>query len=115
ARYGIPEDIISQVDPITLYVLCCVCQAMASAGIEDPLEIYKYMHVSELANCIGTGSGGLIAAREMYKDRYLDKQVQGDIMQESYLNAMGAWVNMLLLSSAGPIKSPVGICATAIE
>jgi fatty acid synthase subunit alpha len=28
---------------------------------------------------------------------------------------MSAWVNMLLLSSTGPIKTPVGACATAVE
>ncbi|PYI00540.1 putative 3-oxoacyl-synthase [Aspergillus sclerotiicarbonarius CBS 121057] len=115
ARYGIPEDIVAQVDPITLYVLCCVCQAMLSAGIQDPFEIYQHMHVSELANCIGTGVGGLVSMRGVYGDRYLDRPVQNDILQESYLNAMGAWTNMLLLGSSGPIKSPVGTCATAVE
>jgi fatty acid synthase subunit alpha len=28
---------------------------------------------------------------------------------------MSAWVNMLLISSTGPIKTPVGACATAVE
>lgn len=28
---------------------------------------------------------------------------------------MSAWVNMLLISSSGPIKTPVGACATAVE
>ena len=28
---------------------------------------------------------------------------------------MAAWVNMLLLSSTGPIHTPVGACATAVE
>ncbi|OOF94224.1 hypothetical protein ASPCADRAFT_6912 [Aspergillus carbonarius ITEM 5010] len=115
ARYGIPEEIVAQVDPITLYVLCCVCQAMLSAGIQDPFEIYQHMHVSELANCIGTGVGGLISMRGVYADRYLDRPVQNDILQESYLNAMGAWTNMLLFGSSGPIKSPVGTCATSVE
>ena len=113
--YGIPAEIVSQVDPITLYVLCCVCQAMLSAGIQDPYELYRHIHVSELANCIGTGAGGLIAMRGVYRDRYLDRDVQSDILQESFPNAMDAWANMLLMGSAGPIKSPSGTCATAIE
>ncbi|GCB23240.1 fatty acid synthase subunit alpha [Aspergillus awamori] len=113
--YGIPADIVSQVDPITLYVLCCVCQAMLSAGIQDPYELYRHIHVSELANCIGTGAGGLIAMRGVYRDRYLDRDVQNDILQESFPNAMDAWANMLLMGAAGPIKSPSGTCATAIE
>ncbi|KAJ6090087.1 hypothetical protein N7467_005303 [Penicillium canescens] len=114
-HYGIPDDIISQVDPITVYVLCCVSQAMLSAGIKDPYELYRHVHVSEVANCIGTGAGGLLAMRGVYRDRYLDRNVQSDILQESFANAMDAWVNMLLLGAAGPIKSPSGTCATAFE
>jgi len=37
------------------------------------------------------------------------------VLQESYLNTLGAWTNMLLLGSAGPIRSPTGTCATAVE
>jgi fatty acid synthase subunit alpha len=115
ATYGIPEDIISQVDPVTLYVLCCVSEAMYSAGIQDPYEIYSHMHVSELANCIGTGAGGTTALRKMYRERYMEHDANSDIFQETFLNTMGAWVNLLLLSSTGPIKTNSGACATAIE
>ncbi len=113
--YGLPEDIIQQTDPVTLYALCCVSEALLSAGIQDPYELYKHIHVSELANCIGTGAGPLLAMRGVYRDRYLDRPVQSDVLQESFLNTLGAWINMLILSSTGPIKSPVGACATAIE
>ena len=113
--YGIPEEIVSQVDPVVLYALCCVCQALLSAGIEDPFELYQHIHVSELANCLGTGAGGMLALRDVYRNRYLDRSVQSDIVQESYINAIGAWTNMLLMASPGPIKSPSGTCATAVE
>ena len=113
--YGIPEEIVSQVDPVTLYALCCVCQALLSAGIEDPMELYQHIHVSELLNCLGTGAGGMLALRDVYRNRYLDRPVQSDIVQESYINAIGAWTNMLLMASSGPIKSPSGTCATAVE
>ncbi|KAI1171721.1 hypothetical protein F4777DRAFT_593474 [Nemania sp. FL0916] len=115
ATYGIPEDIITQVDPITLYALCCVCEAMYSSGIEDPYELYQYIHVSEFANCLGTGVGSLTAARGMYQKRYLEKSVQSDILQETYLNSMAAWTNMLIFGASGPIKTPTGTCATAVE
>ncbi|PGH17519.1 fatty acid synthase subunit alpha [Helicocarpus griseus UAMH5409] len=114
-HYGIPDDIISQVDPVTLYVLVCTVESMLAAGITDPYEFYKYVHISEVGNCVGSGIGGSQALKGMYKDRFLDKPLQKDILQESFINTMSAWVNMLLLSSTGPIKTPVGACATAVE
>ncbi|BFZ56375.1 3-oxoacyl-[acyl-carrier-protein] synthase [Savitreella phatthalungensis] len=114
-RYGLEDDIISQVDPITLYVLVSTVEALVSSGITDPYEFYQYVHVSEVGNTAGSGIGGVTALRGMYKDRWIDKPVQKDILQESFINTMSAWVNMLLLSSAGPIKTPVGACATAAE
>ncbi|KAL7810421.1 fatty acid synthase alpha subunit [Trichoderma gracile] len=114
-RYGIPEDIISQVDPVTLFLLVSVAEALLSSGITDPYEFYKYVHVSEVGNIVGSGMGGAKALRGMHKARFLDKPLQNDILQESFINTMSAWVNMLLLSSSGPIKTPVGACATAIE
>ncbi|KAG0669283.1 3-oxoacyl-[acyl-carrier-protein] synthase [Maudiozyma exigua] len=113
--YGISEDTIAQVDPITLFVLVSVVEAFISSGISDPYEMYKYVHVSEVGNCSGSGMGGVVALRGMFKDRYKDEPVQNDILQESFINTMSAWVNMLLISSSGPIKTPVGACATAVE
>lgn len=114
-RYGIPEDIISQVDPVTLFLLVSTAEALLSSGITDPYEFYKYVHVSEVGNCVGSGMGGAAALRGMHRTRFLDQPLQNDILQESFINTMSAWVNMLLLSSSGPIKTPVGACATAVE
>ncbi|KAK5081587.1 beta subunit of fatty acid synthetase [Lithohypha guttulata] len=113
--YGVPSDIISQVDQVTLFVLVCTVEALLTSGITDPYEFYKYIHLTELGNCVGSGIGGTTALRGMYKDRFMDKPVQKDILQESFINTMPAWVNMLLLSGTGPIKTPVGACATAVE
>ena len=33
----------------------------------------------------------------------------------SFINTTAGWVNLLLLSSSGPIKIPVGACATALQ
>lgn len=114
-RYGIPKEIVDQVDPITLYVLVSTVEALVSAGITDPYELYQYVHVSEVGNTSGGGVGGQRANRRIFRNRFLDKPVQADILQESFINTMPAWVNLLLLSSAGPIKTPVGACATAVE
>ncbi|RKP40379.1 thiolase-like protein, partial [Dimargaris cristalligena] len=115
ARYGVPKDIIEQVDHITLYVLVSTVEALVSSGITDPYEFYKYVHVSEVGNCAGSGIGGMRSLTKMYRDRLLDKPVQNDILQETFINTMAAWVNLLLLSSSGPVKTPVGACATAVE
>ncbi|PYI16364.1 hypothetical protein BO99DRAFT_465903 [Aspergillus violaceofuscus CBS 115571] len=115
SRYGIPDDIVQQVDRTTLYALCCVSEAFISAGIQDPYEIYQHIHPSELTNCLGTGGGPGKTIQSMYRDRYLDRPIRGDIILDHFANTMGAWINMLLLSSTGPLKTPVGACATAIE
>lgn len=113
--YGIPEDIITQVDPITLYALVATVEAFLSAGITDPYELYNHLHESELGNAVGASLGGLKSLHEMFKRRYLDRQVQKDILAETFINTTAAWINMLLLGSSGPIRTPVGACATSLE
>ncbi|KAI7907575.1 fatty acid synthase [Cokeromyces recurvatus] len=112
-RYGIPKDVIDQVDPVTVYNMVSTVEAFISAGITDPYECYKYIHVSEMGNTIGSGVGGQAAQRGFFRGRFLDQPVQKDILQESQINTMAAWINMLLISSSGPIKTPVDACATA--
>ena len=113
--YGISDDIITQVDRITLFALVSTAEALLSSGLTDPYELYKYLHVSEIGNCIGSGVGGQMSSKRMFKARYMDKPIQNDILQESFINTTAAWINMLLLSSAGPIRTPVGACATSLE
>ena len=91
ANYGIPDDIISQVDTSTLYTLCCVSEAFLSAGIENPMEVFKYFHVSEIGNFLGSSLGGTEKNRQMFRDVYLDRQVQGDVLQETNMNTPAAW------------------------
>ncbi|KKK21819.1 hypothetical protein ARAM_004342 [Aspergillus rambellii] len=114
-KYGIPAEIVQQVDPVTLVLLCCVAETFYSAGITDPMEIFEHIHLSELGNFIGSSMGGVVNTRALYHDVSLDQDVPSDALQETYLNTAPAWVNMLLLGAAGPIKTPVGACATALE
>ncbi|KAK5050839.1 hypothetical protein LTR84_003398 [Exophiala bonariae] len=115
ATYGVSEEIINQVDRGTLYTLVCVSEALIASGIIDPYEFYEHIHVSELGNCIGSGLGGIDALRNIYRDRFIDKSMPNDVLQETFANTTAAWINMLLFSSSGPIKTPVGACATALE
>lgn len=113
--YGIPADIISQVDPTTLFALVSTAEALIASGIVDPYEMYQYVHVSEVGNCIGSGIGGMKSHEAMQTFRMRDLPVQNDILPETFINVISAWINMLLISSSGPIKTPVGACATAVE
>ncbi|KAL4789030.1 thiolase-like protein [Aspergillus venezuelensis] len=114
-KYGIPMEIIQQVDPAALVLLCCVAEMFYSAGISDPMELFEHIHLSEFGNFVGSSMGGVISTRALYYNVSLDQDVPSDALQETYLNTAPAWVNMLLLGAAGPIKTPVGACATALE
>ncbi|KAJ2696776.1 fatty acid synthase alpha subunit Lsd1 [Coemansia sp. IMI 203386] len=112
-RFGIPDDIASQVDPITHFTLVATVEALIRSGITDPYELYKYLHVSEVGNTTGCTVGGMQSTQETLRDRFLDKSIVGDKMQESFISTIQAWVNMLLMSGSGPVKPVAGACATA--
>lgn len=113
--YGLPQDLCESVDRCTQMALVCAAETFLSAGIPDVYELYKSIHVSELANCVGSGMGGGQSLQKLYHQRYLDRPVQSDILAEVFINTTGAWLNMLLMASAGPTRTPVGACATALE
>ncbi|KAF0713714.1 hypothetical protein As57867_004230, partial [Aphanomyces stellatus] len=112
-QLGIPADIAESVDPITLFTLVSTVEALVSAGITDPYEFYQYVHVTGVANTIGSCFGGLKSTNRIFLGRLMGKNFPTDTMQEVLINTMPAWVNMLLLSSSGPIKTPVSACATS--
>ncbi|KAH7048214.1 hypothetical protein B0J12DRAFT_711184 [Macrophomina phaseolina] len=114
-RYGIPDDIAAHADPVALYTVCCVNEALLSAGFRDPYELWQHLHVSELANCVGSGGGNLASLRAVFRDRLLDRARRNDVLPDAFHNALDAWANMLLLSSAGPMRTPAGACATSVE
>ncbi|EIW84299.1 fatty acid synthase [Coniophora puteana RWD-64-598 SS2] len=114
-RYGIPADIIAQVDRATLWALVCTAEALNMSGITDPYELYQHFHPSDVGTCIGSGMGGTESLAKMFKDRREEKEVQNDVLQETFINTTAGWVNLLLMSSSGPVKIPVGACATALQ
>ncbi|KAF8071859.1 fatty acid synthase [Lyophyllum atratum] len=114
-RYGIPDDIIAQTDRATLWALVCTAEALNMSGITDPYELYKHMHPSEVGTSVGSGMGGVTSMAKMFKDRRDERDVQNDILQETFINTTAGWINLLLMSSSGPVKIPVGACATALQ
>ncbi|KAJ2732821.1 fatty acid synthase alpha subunit Lsd1 [Coemansia sp. BCRC 34962] len=112
-RFGIPDDIAEQVDPVTCYVLVATVEALVRSGITDPYELYKYFHVSEVGSSIGSTIGGGRSLQQVFGNRRLDMNVRNDVVQETFISTVQAWVNMLLISSSGPVKPVVGACATA--
>ncbi|KAJ5951042.1 Acyl transferase/acyl hydrolase/lysophospholipase [Penicillium vulpinum] len=115
ARYGIPPEILAQADRPSLFALVCTAEAFLGAGITDVYELYKYIHVSEVGNCISSGSGGLTAFQALHEHRLLGREVQQDILSEIFIGTAGAWVNLLLLSASGPLKTAAGTCASSLE
>ncbi|KAJ2159048.1 fatty acid synthase alpha subunit Lsd1 [Coemansia sp. RSA 552] len=113
-RFGIPEDIIDQVDPITLYTLVAVVEALVNSGITDPYELYQYFHVSEVGSSIGSTLGGGQSTYDMLWRRGNDEDIGGAKLQEAFISTVQAWVNMLLMSGSGPVKPIAGACATAL-
>jgi len=109
----VPAELASRIDRVTLFTLVAAADALVSSGITDPYELYKYVHVSEVGNTIGSGVGGLQSLRVIFRTRREEEEAPADVLQETFINTVAAWVNMLLLSSSGPIKTPVGACATA--
>ncbi|KAJ1763918.1 fatty acid synthase alpha subunit Lsd1, partial [Coemansia sp. RSA 1843] len=114
ALFGIPEDLVKQIDMVTLYTLVATVEALVRSGITDPYELYKYFHVSEVGSSMGAGIGGGLSFRHIIKSRFLEKEVSKDVLQETFISTIQAWVNMLLMSCAGPVKPVVGACATGL-
>ncbi|KDN47731.1 thiolase-like protein [Tilletiaria anomala UBC 951] len=115
-RYGIPEDIVANVDRTTLWALVCTAEALVMSGLGgSAYELYKYVHPSHVGTSLGSGMGGQSSMHKMFIDRVKELEVSQDILQETFINTVAGWCNLLLLSSSGPVKIPVGACATGLQ
>ncbi|KAH6996912.1 hypothetical protein EDB80DRAFT_651672 [Ilyonectria destructans] len=115
SKYGIPDEVLTQASRSSLYVLVAVAEAFICAGITDVYELYKYIHVSDVGNCVSSGAGGATAIQAFHEHRLLGGQVQSDILSESFVGTAAAWVNLMLLSASGPLKTAAGTCASSLE
>ena len=115
-RYGIPDDIVANVDRTTLWALVCTAEALVMSGLGgSAYELYKYVHPSHVGTSLGSGMGGQSSMHKMFVDRVKELEVNQDVLQETFINTVAGWCNLLLMSSSGPVKIPVGACATGLQ
>jgi fatty acid synthase subunit alpha len=72
-------------DRTALWALTCTMEALVMSGVTDPYELYKYVHPAEVGTSLGSGMGGMHSLQAMFKDRREEKDVQKDILQETYV------------------------------
>ncbi|WP_372366216.1 fatty acid synthase subunit beta domain-containing protein [Candidatus Uabimicrobium sp. HlEnr_7] len=111
-RMGLPNDMCQQMDSNTQYSLIGTADAFVSAGIE-PEELYKYIHPSKVGNTMGSGLGGGLSLARLARDVTLNIPRQGDRIQETLVNVMGAYNVQNYVGSYGTVVSPANACATA--
>ncbi|KAK0541831.1 fatty acid synthase alpha subunit Lsd1 [Tilletia horrida] len=104
-----------QVSRTTLWALVSMAEALVMSATSDPYELYEHVHISDLGISIGSGMGVMKSPSAMFRDCRSDLDVQKDILPETFINVASGWVSLLLMSSAGPVKTPVGACATALQ
>ena len=80
-RYGIPKCIAERTDPITLYMLVALVEALISSGVEDAYEFFEYVHVSEVGNTTGSSSGTAQTLKSIFKRRFQDLDISKDIIE----------------------------------
>jgi fatty acid synthase subunit alpha, fungi type len=67
-----------------LWALVCTADALNNSGITDPYELYEHVHPSEVGTSLGSGMGGVTSMAKMFKDRRDEREVQNDILQETW-------------------------------
>ncbi|MCI1644298.1 MAG: DUF1729 domain-containing protein [Bifidobacterium crudilactis] len=111
-KWGIPASMVGAVDKIALWNIVTAVDAYISAGF-SPVEILQAVHPSMVASTQGTGFGGMSSMRKLYLDRFLNKEVPTDILQEALPNVVAAHVMQSYIGGYGSMVQPVSACATA--
>ncbi|MEM1348787.1 MAG: beta-ketoacyl synthase N-terminal-like domain-containing protein, partial [Myxococcota bacterium] len=112
ALLGLPADLKENVDRITAYNLVATADAFISSGM-TPDELLAKVHPARVANTQGSGIGGMQSLRRLYFDPLLGNERQPDILQETLINVVAAYVVQSYIGSYGAMVHPVGACATA--
>lgn len=112
ARYGIPADMVDNLDRVALWNLVCTVDAFLSAGY-TPAELLEHLHPARVSSTQGTGMGGMESLRSLYIDKLLAEPRPNDILQEALPNVIAAHVMQSYVGGYGQMVHPVAACATA--
>lgn len=110
--YGIPADMVDNLDRLALWNLVCTVDAFLSAGF-SPAELLAHVHPARVSSTQGTGMAGQEALRSLYVDKLLGQPRPNDILQEALPNVIAAHVMQSYVGGYGPMVHPVAACATA--
>ncbi|RSZ63205.1 DUF1729 domain-containing protein [Corynebacterium hylobatis] len=112
AVYGIPADMIDNLDRLALWNLVCTVDAFLSSGF-TPAELLRDVHPARVSSTQGTGMGGVESMRSLYLDGLLAEPRANDILQEALPNVVAAHVMQSYVGGYGQMIHPVAACATA--
>nr|GAT52289.1 predicted protein [Mycena chlorophos] len=70
--------------------------------LTDPCWLYKHLHPSEAGAVLGR-DGEMV---KILKDRRHERDVQSDILQETFISTTAAWIDLLLSRRADRSRSP---------
>lgn len=110
--YGIPADMVDNLDRLALWNLVCTVDAFLSAGF-NPAELLAHVHPARVSSTQGTGMAGQEALRSLYVDKLLGQPRPNDILQEALPNVIAAHVMQSYVGGYGQMVHPVAACATA--
>lgn len=112
AVWGIPADMIDNLDRVAVWNLVCTVDAFLSSGF-SPADILAAVHPGRVSSTQGTGMGGVQSMRSLYIDGLLAEPRANDILQEALPNVVAAHVMQSYVGGYGQMIHPVAACATA--
>ena len=110
--YGIPPEMLNNVDRAAVWNLVCTVEAFVFAGF-TPGELLRCVHPAQVASTQGTGMGGVESLRALYVNGLLGEARQNEVLQETLPNIIAAHVMQDYVGGYGAQHNPVGACATA--
>ena len=110
--YGIPADMVDNLDRVALWNIVCTVEAFLSSGF-SPAELMRSIHPTRVSSSQGTGMGGMESLRSLYVDGLLAEPRANDILQEALPNVTAAHVMQSYIGGYGQMVHPVAACATA--